>query len=612
MPKPSLTTRCGIGLRDLLLALAILSGLINFARAADVLNLIDGEQTYSAGRHLSYLEDKSGTLTLKNVLSSIDSLPFIDSHVASPNFSFTDSAYWFRLELSNQDSRVTEWLLESQYPLLDHIDAYLVYPRNKVVSFESGDTLPFSHRAVKHRNVMFKVPLGKGEKVTVFLRVKTESSMQLPLMLWSAQSLLAKDHEEQYVLGIYYGILLAMFLYNLLLFFSSRDINYLYYVHYIGGWTLFQMALNGLAFEYLWPNSPAWGNIATPFFIGLGLSGVSQFTRSFLQLKNNLPKFDLVLRIYFWLLIAVMAASFFLSYSIVIKLGTFAALTASPVIFVAAVLCLKKSVRQAKYFVIAWSALLLGIGIYSLKTFGVLPNIFITEYGMQIGSALEVVLLSFALAHRMRLLEEENERIQREATETLEQNVEQRTRELDKALRSLSAANNKLKDLSHIDALTRVKNRAYFDEKFDMEWRRAHRGIYSIGLLMLDIDHFKDVNDSYGHLGGDACLRQVAETISLAIRRPGDDVFRYGGEEMAIILSNTDAKGAAHIGETIRCEVEALEIEFEDKKIRVTVSIGAASMVPEDSSGGSALVGNADKALYQAKHDGRNRVCIFE
>src|ERR1035437_303915 len=235
-PTPALTTICGTGFRNLLLSLAVLFGLVNLAHAADVLNLVDGEQTYSVGRHLSYLEDKAGTLTLKNILSGIDSLPFIDSKVETPNFSFTNSVYWFRLELSNKDSRVTEWLLESQYPLLDHIDAYLVYPRNKVVSFESGDTLPFSHRAIKHRNVMFKLPLGKGENVTVFVRVKTESSMQLPLMLWSAQSLLAKDHEEQYVLGIYYGILFAMFLYNLLLFFSSRDINYLYYVHYISGW----------------------------------------------------------------------------------------------------------------------------------------------------------------------------------------------------------------------------------------------------------------------------------------------------------------------------------------------------------------------------------------
>jgi diguanylate cyclase (GGDEF)-like protein len=594
------------------LSLALLFGVLSLARAADILHLIDSEQTYSVGRHLSYLEDKTGTLTLKNVLTDNDRLRFVDSEVETPNFSFTNSVYWFRLELSNRNSRVSEWLLESQYPLLDHIDAHLVYPNNRIVSFESGDLLPFSQRAIKHRNVTFLLSLEKGERVTVFIRVKSESSMQLPLKLWSTRSLLAKDHEEQYVLGIYYGILIAMFLYNLLLFLSSRDINYLYYVYYIGGWIMFQMSLNGLAFEYLWPNSPAWGNIATPFFIGCGLGGVVQFTRSFLQLNRNLPTFDLILRVYFWLLIVVAAASFLVAYSIVIKVVTFAALTGSAVIFAAALRCLKKSVRQAKYFVLAWSALLLGMVIYPLKTFGILPNNFMTEYGMQIGSTLEVVLLSFALAHRMRLLKEDNERIQREATETLEQNVEQRTSELDKALRSLSAANNKLKALSHTDGLTGVKNRAYFDERFDLEWRRAHRGRYAIGLLMLDIDHFKNVNDTFGHPGGDECLRQVARTLEVAINRPGDDVFRYGGEEFVVILSNTDADGAAHIGEIIRHKVEALKIEFEGRKIPVTVSIGASSMIPELGGGGSMLIRNADKALYQAKRDGRNRVCTFE
>src|ERR1035437_9246278 len=109
-PTPALTTICGTGFRNLLLSLAVLFGLVNLAHAADVLNLVDGEQAYSVGRHLSYLEDKAGALTIKNILSGKDSLPFVNSQVETPNFGFTESAYWFRVELRNMDSQVTEWL----------------------------------------------------------------------------------------------------------------------------------------------------------------------------------------------------------------------------------------------------------------------------------------------------------------------------------------------------------------------------------------------------------------------------------------------------------------------------------------------------------------------
>jgi diguanylate cyclase (GGDEF)-like protein len=176
----------------------------------------------------------------------------------------------------------------------------------------------------------------------------------------------------------------------------------------------------------------------------------------------------------------------------------------------------------------------------------------------------------------------------------------------------LHDANDKLQELSHMDGLTGVKNRAYFNERFDVEWRRAIRVQGTIGLLMLDIDHFKNVNDTFGHPGGDACLKQVASTICKAVHRPGDDVFRYGGEEFAVILTNTDAAGAAHIGEEIRREIAALEIVFNGKRIPVTVSVGVSATIPGQMDGGDSLISQADNALYCAKHNGRNQVCIFK
>ena len=598
--------------RCLLLCVVLLLGWMGEVRAVEPVKLIDSKENYSLGLSLEYLEDKTGHLTLEDIIEGKLPQPFVASKKETPNFGFTESVYWFRLDLQSQHSSVHEWLLESQYPLLDHVDTYLVYSGNKIISMSSGDTIPFFNRAIKHRHMMFNVPLATGQDVRVYIRVKTESSMQLPLRLWSVRGLLTKDHEEQYVLGIYYGIMVAMFCYNLMIFVSIRDTSYLYYLVYLGGWLFFQLSLNGLAFEYLWPNSPWWGNLSTPFFIGFTVFGVVQFTRAFLQLKKNLPRLDWIFQLLMGLWIVVMASSLLINYSIVIKVATVGSLLTSIVIFIAGIISLKRRMLQARYFMLAWSVLLCSAIVYSLKTFAIVPSIFITDYGMQIGSSLEVVLLSFALAHRMRILKEENERIQLEATEMLELRVQQRTLELGQALQSLSEASETLKDMSRIDGLTGVKNRTHFNEKLDIEWRRALRGNSAIGLLMLDIDHFKEINDTFGHLGGDLCLKQVAVAIRQSVRRCTDDVFRYGGEEFAVLLPETDIRGTAHLGELIRANIERLEITLDNRKISVTLSVGVACMTPDVGTDSEYLIGAADSALYQAKRNGRNQVCISE
>ena len=579
------------------------------ASAAEPVNLVDGTEVYPLGLHLSYFEDRDGRHTLEDVRSGDSCHTFVDSDAAVPNFSFTNSPYWFQLDVTNQSSTVQNWLLESQYPLLDHINVYLVYPDDRVVTYRGGDKLPFEKRAIKHRNMMFKVPLAVGESVRIYIKVRTESSMQLPLVLRSPDSLLSQDHEEQYILGIYYGILLAMLLYNLLIFASIRDITYLYYVGYLITWTLFQMSISGLSFEYLWPDNPAWGNKATPFFLACANLGGILFARSLLQTKVNLPKFDRLLKYVAAFCVVVALLALFASYTIAIKLGTVTSLIAAVLVVSTGTWSLKIGLRQARYFLLAWSALLLGIVLYAFKTLGFIPSTIITEYCLQIGATFEVILLSFALAHRMRLLKEDNERIQREATETLERRVLERTLELDEALTGLSDANNKLLELNHVDGLTGISNRGYFNEQFEVEWKRAARIRSPLGLLMLDIDHFKHFNDTYGHLGGDACLKMVANQIQAAVRRPADKCYRYGGEEFVVLLPHTDLAGSLFIAERICKAIADMEFVFEGKRIPVTISIGVCAVIPSMDVQPNTLINSADQALYRAKHEGRNRVC---
>jgi len=180
------------------------------------------------------------------------------------------------------------------------------------------------------------------------------------------------------------------------------------------------------------------------------------------------------------------------------------------------------------------------------------------------------------------------------------------------------AAEEKLQDaylaleaLAAVDALTGVANRRHFDDVIAREWRRAIRAESPISLLLLDVDHFKLYNDLYGHLRGDSCLRQIAEAALDVIQRPGDTVARFGGEEFAIILSDTDRNPALDLAERIRQTVEDRDLAHSGNPPGViTVSIGCATLIPQRGSDANTLIEAADQALYEAKRAGRNRVIV--
>ena len=182
------------------------------------------------------------------------------------------------------------------------------------------------------------------------------------------------------------------------------------------------------------------------------------------------------------------------------------------------------------------------------------------------------------------------------------QMVRERTQQLEEANRRLEA-------LSYTDPLTNLSNRRAFDEALDVEWRRGVRSKKPIALLMIDIDHFKSFNDTYGHPAGDSCLVSVAAALGSVVRRAADTLARYGGEEFVALLPETDAPGVSAIAERMRAAVEALNIpNARAVSGRVTVSVGHAALVPNAAGGVATLMAAADVALYQAKRGGRNRV----
>ena len=215
-----------------------------------------------------------------------------------------------------------------------------------------------------------------------------------------------------------------------------------------------------------------------------------------------------------------------------------------------------------------------------------------------------------ALSSLYHVLSEQNRDLA-SANQRLEERVAERTGELAHANQTLTEFNLRLEALSNTDGLLGIANRRYFDDRLAAEWRRAVREQQAVSLLMIDVDRFKHYNDTYGHQAGDRCLQSVAQAALSAVRRPTDLLARYGGEELVVLLPNTDLHGATGVAQDIRKAISDRHIQHAGLPVtgEVTVSIGVATMKPDRATGSAALITAADKALYTSKEGGRNRVC---
>jgi diguanylate cyclase (GGDEF)-like protein len=228
--------------------------------------------------------------------------------------------------------------------------------------------------------------------------------------------------------------------------------------------------------------------------------------------------------------------------------------------------------------------------------FGVLPPWYLTRVAIGLWIFLGVVLVLLVIRARTGAL--------RRQAEMLRARVAEQTAELQEAVKQLEA-------LSHEDDLTGIANRRLLERRLAEEWNRARRQALPLALILVDLDHFKDLNDRRGHPAGDDCLRRVGAFLAETIRRSGEVVARYGGEEFAILLPVTDADGAIHVAETLRDGIERLAIPYGNGR-RVTASCGVAAVTPGPSGSAEHLVASADRALYAAKHSGRNCVRVAD
>lgn len=558
--------------------------------------------------HLGWHHDATSTDRPAEALARARRGDFQPMPAGGAAFGFQRGAFWFHATLRNDDDQERRWLLVQEYPLSDRIDVYVRYADGRQVQQSSGDHLPFAQRAVRYRHPNFQLDLPPGEPVELLVRVVSQSSMQVPLTLYTPTTFTELARDAQLAIGLYYGILLALFFYNLVLWLSLRDASYFWYLFHISAFGLVLFTLNGLGFEYLWPDSPWLADRMVPLSICLALIGMHQFTRTFLELPARWPAGNRVSLavIGFFLLFGV--ASIWLPYRLSTPIAAMAVLVGLTWIVVATVRVLRLGYQPARLLLLAWSMFLLGTAAFTLLAFGALPRTFATEYGVQIGSALEMLLLSIALGYRYAALRNENERIAAEATSLLERKVARRTHEVRNALLQLEEAHDRLRESSRRDGLTGLYNRTWFHEAFERMITQAREQGRPLSLLMIDLDHFKAINDEYGHLTGDQCLREAAHRIGRTVHPYDALPARFGGEEFVVALPGQDVRTAATVADAVRQALSGAPCDSEGGPIRISASIGVHTLQPETMDDIDEAFEVADRALYAAKAQGRDCV----
>ncbi|UFQ96994.1 hybrid sensor histidine kinase/response regulator [Pseudomonas wenzhouensis] len=395
-----------------------------FSSLAGAVTFDEHVRALPLGQGMYVFEDVRGDASIDDVDSPAVQGSFRLHDKPVLNAGYSRSVFWLRLDLHylpQQAEGPRNWLLELAYPPLDHLELYLPDADGGfALAQRTGDALPFDSRQIRQNNYLFELNVQPNQSKRIYLRLESQGSIQAPLTLWSPNAYLEAQPGRIYVLGIIYGVLLVMLVYNLFIFLSVRDTSYLYYILYIASFGLYQVSVNGAGIEYFWPDSPWWANAATPFLIGSAALFGCQFARSFLHTAEHSPWIDRLLLLLMVCGAAVMILALSVSYATALRLATYLALLFTVVIFAAGVLAWLRGMRVARYFIFAWSAFLIGGIVNTLMVLGYLPNVFLTMYASQIGSALEVGLLSLALADRINAMKEERTRILQEAGRKLE------------------------------------------------------------------------------------------------------------------------------------------------------------------------------------------------
>ncbi|MEO8886790.1 MAG: 7TM diverse intracellular signaling domain-containing protein [Mucilaginibacter sp.] len=423
------------------------------ARAQEVVNFNGYFQVI--GGKLEILTDTNSNISISE---AIESKKYVQSKADFPNLLTTNYWYWVRVELKNNSTNKTLGIQIAQ-AIIDYVDFYQVENGKVIQSNFSGHRRPFYNRIVNHQSFIYPVNVLPNDSTTIYFHVKSGKQLILPVYAGTLSQVFEHALRKDITFGIYIGIILVMILYNLFVFYSVRDKNYLYYVSYLSIVLIAQASIEGYLFRFILPRYPAIAD--NLIYITTALIGFAaiEFCKSFLDSKHYTPKMHKISYIFYVFYIVQIVFALRGKYNISYTIMEPTAMLSALFVLGMAIVILRKGSRSAKFFLIAWSFFIFCVVIYGLKDFNILPYNSLTDSALLIGSAFEAVMLSFALADKINVFKaekeksqeetvkalQENERIIREQNVILEAKVEERTHELSETNEELNITLEDLK-----------------------------------------------------------------------------------------------------------------------------------------------------------------------
>lgn len=353
---------------------------------------------------LYFHEDPSGTMDIDKALSST----YSKLAEGSPNFGFTSSAYWIKTSIRFDAAEKEDlWWLSVGYSLLDHIDVYIINESSGHRALtRGGDLLPKEELEFAKSYFDFRLPFKENTTYTLLLRVRTQGSLQVPMSIKSNNDFVFDQQIKWVFTGLYYGIFLIIFFYNLVLYLYTREMNYGLYLFFISSMAMWQLSLDGLGIIYLWPDWQWMIEHGVPVSASLIMLFSLLFGKIFLQTKKHIPSLDRWISLFIILALLTFFSSTFVPYHYTIRAIALFTLIVPILLLTAGILVVRKDFYPARFYVAGWSAFLLGTVIFILNKFNILQGYFVIKYAQQIGSTLEMVFLSWALASQVRLLQD--------------------------------------------------------------------------------------------------------------------------------------------------------------------------------------------------------------
>ncbi|WP_068829104.1 diguanylate cyclase [Pseudomonas sp. BMS12] len=579
-------------------------------------------QADSSGQELNgqieLLEDVGGRLNITDLDDPAVQQRFVPAN-GRASVGQNPNPWWIKLQLQRGAEAPSQWWLE--IGSVTQLDLQLYSPDGQGgwSMRQSGERVSFAEgRDHDYRRMLLQLPPLGDTPQTFYLRSYDPAGNSFPLRAWQLEDLEHLATQENLGLGLIYGIIAALLLYNLFIFFSLRDKAYFWYVLTTTGALLMIVSMSGHGFQYLWPNHPVpfWlDRITLPSLWGFA---ACRFTQTLLQTRQHVRWAHHLLTFACTCYVIAIALEALGQRNLAAWIIALLSLTSIPAALGSALIRWRQGYFPALLYLCGYGLILGSISLALMRSTGLVQPATWNAYVFPLAVAAESILFSFALAYRIQMLKQEKAvailQADREKTariaqmqssaEELQEAVRQRTAELAEANRQLCEREQLLQFAAFHDPLTELPNRRYLIERAETALADAQRRNESVALMLVDLDHFKPINDRYGHDAGDLLLRSIGQRLREHVR-VNDMVARLGGDEFAVLVCGPDAEQhAQEIAGRLLGEL-AKPVLYGANRLAVTISIGGA-LYPQHAQQFTGLYKAADEAMYRAKQKGRS------